>query len=155
MHFGFWDSWRPPLAPFYTKTIYASRWVCVIMQLLTFLWSNYLWHGFSICRVMTILIQITILHNYVCLILVKKISVLQSVDSTLLKGECIRYLYCLYNYVVRIWRFETEYLAHMSTLCFTSLNPHPNQNCLYIRLFLLFYWIFNILQSYFLHVSVY
>ena len=37
---GFWDSWRPPLPPlplplplpppFLTKTIYASRWECVI-----------------------------------------------------------------------------------------------------------------------------
>ena len=26
----FWDSWRP-LAPFHTKTIYASHWECVII----------------------------------------------------------------------------------------------------------------------------
>ena len=51
-------------------------------------------HGISICRVMTKLIQITVLHKYVCLrhYFNNLFRVLQSVDSTLLKGKCIKEL---------------------------------------------------------------
>ena len=53
--------------------------------------------GFSICRVMTISIQITVLHNSICLMhyFNNFVSVLQCATSTLLKGERIIYWYCL------------------------------------------------------------
>ena len=68
---------------------------------------------FGICRVMTILIQITVLHNYLFLKHYFVFSVLQCIDSTLLKGGRITSLSCLYckDYC----RFKTEYVAHMET----------------------------------------